>query len=232
VPGERLVIVVLSNNPAQEPGPESLAYRVALKSLGKPWEERKAVQLDPSTLDEYVGVYRFDETTTRAISREGDKLIAQRSGGEKHEIQAASRDDFFYLESESRIHFRRDPQGKVTGMDMLQRFGPDEIGAKTDELRPAERQAIQMDPDLYDAYVGVYELAPGFELTLTREGDRLMGQPTGMSKAELFPESETKFFLKVEDTQIEFQRGPDGKATGLTLFQRGRQRQTPAKRVK
>ena len=56
--------------------------------------------------------------------------------------------------------------------------------------------------------VGVYELAPGFQLTLTREGDQLMGQPTGLPKAELFPESETKFFLKVEDTQIELQRGP------------------------
>jgi D-alanyl-D-alanine carboxypeptidase len=160
----------------------------------------------------------------------GDKLIAQRSGGEKHEIRAASRDDFFYLDSESRIHFRRDPQGKITGMDVLQRFGPDEIGAKTDEPFPAERQAIQVDPGLYDAYVGVYELAPGFQLTLTREGDHLMGQPTGFPKAELFPESETKFFLKVEDTQVELQRGPDGKATGLTLFQRGRQ--APAKRVK
>ena len=230
MPDQRLVIVVLSNNPEQDPGPGNLAYRVALKSLGKPWEERKAVQLDPSTLDEYAGVYRFDETTTRAIFHEGDKLIAQRSGGDKHEIHAASRDDFFYEVSDSRIHFRRDAQGKITGMDFLQRFGPDEIGTKTDEPFWAERQAIQVDPGLYDAYVGVYELAPGFQLTLTREGDRLMGQPTGLPKAELFPESETKFFLKGEDVQVEFQRGPDGKATGLTLFQGGRQ--APGKRVK
>lgn len=230
VPGQRLVIVVLSNIPPQEPGPGSLAYRVALKSLGRPWEERKAVQLDPSTLDEYAGVYRFDETTIRAIFHKGDKLIAQRRGGERHEILAASRDEFFYEDSDSRIHFRRDAQGKITGMDFLQRLGPDEIGAKTDEPFLAERQAIQVDPGLYDAYVGVYELAPGFHLTLTREGDRLIGQPTGLPKAELFPESETKFFLQGEDVQVEFQRGPDGKATGLTLFQGGRQ--TPGKRVK
>jgi CubicO group peptidase (beta-lactamase class C family) len=230
MPDQRLVIVVLSNNPAQEPGPGNLAYRVALKSLGKPWEERKAVQLDPSTLDEYVGVYRFDETTVRAIVREGEKLVAQRIGGARGEIRAASRDDFFYEVSDSRIHFRRDAQGKITGMDFLQRLGPDEIGVKTDEPLPAERQAIQVDPGLYDAYVGVYELAPGFQLTLTREGDRLMGQPTGLPKAELFPESETKFFLRGEDVQVEFQRGPDGKATGLTLFQGARQ--TPGKRVK
>lgn len=137
--------------PAQGPGPESLAYRVALKSLGRPWEERKAVQLDPSTLDEYAGVYRFSETTLRAISCEGDKLFSQRSDGPRVEIQAASRDDFFYEDSESRIHFRRDAQGKITCMDVLQRLAPDEIGAKTDEPFPAERQAIQVDPGLYDA---------------------------------------------------------------------------------
>src|SRR6185295_19082417 len=128
VPGQRLLVVVLSNNPGQEPGPGALAYRVALKALGRPWEDRQATQLDPATLDDYVGVYRFDEKTIRAIWREGDKLFAQRTGGEKLEIRAASRDDFFYQESESRIHFRRDAQGKIDGVDLLQRFGPDEIG--------------------------------------------------------------------------------------------------------
>ena len=228
VPDQRLVVVVLSNNTSQEPAP--LAYRVARKALGRAWEDRKAVALDPATLDEYVGVYRFDEKTTRTIFREGDKLLAQRSGGEKQEILAASRDDFFYIESDSRIHLRRDAQGKITGMDLLRRFGPDEIGAKTGEAPPAERQAVQVDPGLYDAYAGVYELAPNFLLTLTREGDQLMGQATGQPKLELFPESETRFFLKVVDAQIEIQRGPDGKATGLTLFQGGRE--MPAKRVR
>jgi serine-type D-Ala-D-Ala carboxypeptidase/endopeptidase len=89
---------------------------------------------------------------------------------------------------------------------------------------------VMVDPGLYDGYTGVYELGPGFQLTLTREGDQLMGQATGQPQLELFPESENRFFLKVVDAQIEIQRGPDGKATGLTLFQGGRE--MPAKRVK
>ena len=49
---------------------------------------------------------------------------------------------------------------------------------------------------MYDAYVGRY--AVGFDtiVTLTREGDRLMAQPNNEGKIELFPESETTFFLK------------------------------------
>jgi len=110
------------------------------------------------------------------------------------------------------------------------RFGPDSSAVKTDEPFPAERQAAQVDPALFDAYAGVYELGPGFQITVTREGDHLMGQPTGQPKLEIFPESETRFFLKVVDAQIEFQRGADGKATELTLFQGGRE--IPGKKVK
>jgi hypothetical protein len=164
------------------------------------------------------------------IRREGNKLVAQRSGGEKHEIVATSRDDFFYPLEDVRIHFHRDAQGKIAGMELRQRFAPAELGAKADEPLPAERQAVQVDPGLYDGYAGAYELAPGFLLTVTREGDHLMTQATGQPKVEVFPESESKFFLKEVDAQLEFQRGPDGKATGVTLYQGGRV--MPAKKVR
>lgn len=228
VPDQHLVVVALSNNTSQNP--ERLVYSVARKALGSALEDRKSIALDPATLDDYVGVYRFDEKLTRTVFREGNKLVAQKSGGQKQEILATSRDDFYYLESDSRIHFVRDAQGKITGMDFVQRFGPDGVAAKTAEPLPAERQAVQVDPNLYDAYAGVYQLAPNFSLTLTREGDQLMVQATGQPKLELFPESETRFFLKVVDAQLEIQRGPDGKATGVTLFQGGQE--IPGKRVK
>jgi CubicO group peptidase (beta-lactamase class C family) len=230
IPDQRLLVIVLSNNRSQEPPPDMLAFRVTMKALGKSVEERKSVDLDPATLAGYVGVYRFDEKTLRAISREGNKLFAHRSGGETYEILPVSRDDFYYPALESRLHFRRDDQGKITGMDFLQRLGPGDVGVKTDEPLPPERQAAQVDPALYDSYAGVYELAPGFLLTVTREGDHLMTQATRQSKIEIFPESETRFFLKVVDAQIEFQRGPDGKATGLTLYQGGQV--IPGKKVR
>ncbi|HEX7180349.1 MAG TPA: serine hydrolase [Thermoanaerobaculia bacterium] len=137
VPDQRLSVVVLSNVLGQEPGAETLAYRVTMKALGKPVEERKAVGLDPATLDDYVGVYRFDETLTRRVFREGNKLFAQRTGGPKYEILAASQDNFFHPESDSRIHFRRDAQGKITGIDLRRLFGPGEAGVKTNEPLPA-----------------------------------------------------------------------------------------------
>jgi serine-type D-Ala-D-Ala carboxypeptidase/endopeptidase len=53
---------------------------------------------------------------------------------------------------------------------------------------PKERKEISVDPKILDKYVGKYQLAPGFILTITREGDHLYAQATGQSKNELFAE--------------------------------------------
>jgi CubicO group peptidase (beta-lactamase class C family) len=93
---------------------------------------------------------------------------------------------------------------------------------------PKVRVAAVVDPKIYDDYVGKYSLAPDVTVTITKENDRLFGQPTGQAKAEIFPESETKFFLKVVDADVTFVR-VDGKVTHLILNQSGRQ--TKAMRI-
>jgi hypothetical protein len=94
---------------------------------------------------------------------------------------------------------------------------------------PAERTVAKIDPAVFDAYVGKYELAPTFVITVTREGNSLMTQATGQGKFEVFPESETTFFAKVAQITITFVKGPDGKVTHFLLNQGGRTQQ--AKRV-
>jgi CubicO group peptidase (beta-lactamase class C family) len=88
---------------------------------------------------------------------------------------------------------------------------------------PAPHTVAQVDPRRFDAYVGKYELAPGFIITMTREGDSLMSQATGQGKFELFPESETKFFAKVTELTVSFVTGADGKVTHFILTQGGRE---------
>jgi CubicO group peptidase (beta-lactamase class C family) len=84
---------------------------------------------------------------------------------------------------------------------------------------PREHMAIKVDPKIFDAYVGQYELAPNFIFTITREGDRLMAQATGQGKLELHPESETKFFITEVDAQITFVKDSQGQVTQLILHQ-------------
>ncbi|MCS6816502.1 MAG: serine hydrolase [Blastocatellia bacterium] len=86
---------------------------------------------------------------------------------------------------------------------------------------PRERVAIALDPRIYDAYVGRYELAPNLVLTVTREDDRLMLQVGGQPPIRMFPESETKFFLRIVDAQITFVKDEKGEVTHLILHQGG-----------
>lgn len=95
---------------------------------------------------------------------------------------------------------------------------------------PVERVVVKVDPKIYDAYVGEYELGPGFVFTVTREGDRLMLQATGQGKTEIFPTSETTFFPRVVRADITFVKDDAGRVTHLVLNQNGRQ--TNAKKIK
>lgn len=86
---------------------------------------------------------------------------------------------------------------------------------------PKERVVVRVDPNTYDVYVGKYQLAPDFVITVTREGDKLMTQATNQPKFEVFPESETKFFLRVVDAQMTFVKDATGKVSELILHQNG-----------
>lgn len=84
---------------------------------------------------------------------------------------------------------------------------------------PALRTAVEVDPAVYDDYAGRYRLTEDLVFTVTRQGDRLFVQLTGQPRFEVFPESETKFFLRVVDAQITFGRGGDGGVDHLVLHQ-------------
>ena len=81
-----------------------------------------------------------------------------------------------------------------------------------------------------DEYVGQYELAPNFALTITKEQDKLMSQATGQPKFELLPESEIGFFIKDFSALFIFLRNRTGKVDRLITVQDGRI--VPAKRIK
>ena len=79
----------------------------------------------------------------------------------------------------------------------------------------SERKEIAL-PAAATKYAGVYEMAPGINMTIILEGQKLFAQLTGQPRFELFPESETAFFVKAVDAQMTF--GPDY----MVLHQAGR----------
>lgn len=85
------------------------------------------------------------------------------------------------------------------------------------------KKTVEVDASTYDDYVGEYEFdfAPGFRITISREGDRLFGQATGQAKFEICPLSKTRFFYKNIEAEIVFLRDENGQVNELILYQEG-----------
>ena len=84
-----------------------------------------------------------------------------------------------------------------------------------------------VDPDIYNAYVGEYDYGRGAILTVTKEEERLFAQMIGQPKFEIFPKSETEFFWKIVNAQIEFVKDSEGKVVKAIHHQAGKKIEVP-----
>jgi CubicO group peptidase (beta-lactamase class C family) len=114
---------------------------------------------------------------------------------------------------------------------------------KSLELNPKNTGAVEMlkklenpsapatvDATTFDAYVGEYELAPGFVLRVFREGEKLMTQATGQNQIEIFPDADGSFSPRTFPAKLTFIKDADGKVTSVKLTQGGRE--TVGKKIK
>lgn len=223
LPDEKVYVAVLANSDSPKTDPGMLGKRIAALLIGRPFPAQVPVPVDPKVLARWTGVYRFDPQTTRTVTVEAGKLFSQRAGGPRLEVRPSSETEFFYEGSLTLLEFVAGPDGRAK--EVL--FFPDgadepERGVREGDV-PSAPAEVKVDPALYDPYAGEYELAPDFVLTVRRDGARLLTQATGQQEFEVFPASETEFFLKVVDARITFVKGADGKVNELVLRQGGRE---------
>jgi hypothetical protein len=88
---------------------------------------------------------------------------------------------------------------------------------------PSERKEVAVPLATLSRYVGVYQLAPKFALTIALQGDHLSAQATGQPSEPIFASSPTHFFYRVVDAEIEFFSDASGKVDHLVLYQGGRE---------
>jgi CubicO group peptidase (beta-lactamase class C family) len=105
--------------------------------------------------------------------------------------------------------------------------GVDDIGlhlldSKSPLVQPPKAHTeVAVNSTLLDGYVGRYQLAPSFVLTITRDGDHLFVQATNQPRFELFAEGDKDYFLKVVEAGITFMTDDKGRATAVVLHQNG-----------
>ena len=91
------------------------------------------------------------------------------------------------------------------------------------------RTEVAIDKAVYGDFVGTYQLEDGpFYVVSIRDGC-LFVRVVGQSDIEIYPESETQFFMKVLPVQVTFIRDPNGSVDSLVHHQNGEE--TTAVRV-
>lgn len=232
-PSERVGVVVLSNAETPE-GVDDIGHHL-LDANFPLWQapaERKQVHVDATILKGYVGDYQLTPRFVISITQDGDHLYEQATGQPKFEIFPESEKEFFLKVVDAQITFVTDEHGRATAL-ILHQNGMNQRAQRVEgaaaALAPKEHKAIHVDPKIFEGYVGTYQLAPTFSITITAEDDHLFAQATGQGKFEIFPETEKDYFYKVVDAQITFVTDAKGRATELILHQGGMNQ--PAKRV-
>jgi hypothetical protein len=196
-----------------------VASKAAAIAIGKPFPVYQPVTLDARALDAVAGVYRIDDKANRMFRNENGQLVMQRSGRGKVPLLAYSATGFYVPDTLDRFEFARNAAGDVTQVTFYQNDSPTVHPRTGGPL--AERKAIKLPNAVLDAYVGRYQLAPGFVIEVSRDGDKFIGQATGQGKMELFAESNTVFFPKEVDATLRFEKSSDG-SPQLVLSQGGR----------
>lgn len=177
--------------------------------------ERQEVTLNQKQLQRYVGTYSLAPGVDIMVTTRDQQLYVQLSGQAQLPAYAESDRRFFLKAVDAQFEFFPE-SGPVTHLVLFQN-GERKAMRTSDTVR--QRTEIALPTTMLDRYVGTYELRPGFDLAITRQGSQLVLQATGQAPDPIFAEAERRFFSKVVDATIEFEGPADSKATHLVLRQ-------------
>jgi hypothetical protein len=219
VPSKNVYVILFSNCGCQSP--TNAALEITALAIDSPKiNKENSMQLSTAELNNWVGAYQFNNDVIRYISLKENQLYSKREGSpEAFKIHPTSPNSFSFEDGFISYNFSM-KEGKKTVL-FKNRIDKAE-GVFTDKKAPKDKEVITVAADLLKTYEGVFEIQPGFNLTISANKNQLYVQATGQQQFELFAESTTSFFLKVVKASVEFHKNDQGKVNTLTLNQGGR----------
>ncbi len=172
--------------------------------------------LRPGSLQKMTTPYKNNYAFGLFVRTVNDRKVIDHGGG----IEGFNAQLAYYPDSKLIVVVLGNLNGSAPG-EIAAKLGAAAHGDKV--VLQSERKEIPVPAGLLSQYAGTYEISPEFKIVMTVEGGRLMTQASGQPKLPMFAESETRFFLKAADAQVEFVKGANGAVTQLILYQGGRE---------
>src|SRR5947207_5373945 len=144
-------------------------------------------------------------------------LNVRRPGGMQPSTQIALAWNV-YVDGEQEVVWKNGSVGRYRsfiGLHLLDEHIPVDLHI------PKPHKEVFLLPEILDRYIGRYQFSPTDIMTVTREGNHLVGQLLDGQRFEMFAESEHDFFMKIADAQVTFESSDQGPAKGAIWHQGG-----------
>jgi CubicO group peptidase (beta-lactamase class C family) len=221
-PKEKLTVVMFSNTAEPEVNfdPNKIAEAFLWNKMDKQISYAES-SVKPKNLQFYTGRYDLSGIAVITITTENDKLYSQLSGQQKFEIFPLSEDEFFWKVVDARIKFVKNEKGEIIQAVLFQ--NGQELKAK----KLPEVHVVEISPAILDKYTGKFKFKENEVLTISKENNKLFAQPTGQSRLEMSPLSETDFIIKEINAKLSFVKEENGKANKIKLNLNGMDSELP-----
>lgn len=170
--------------------------------------------LKPESLVKMTTPFKDDYAFGLSVHNENSHKVIEHGGG----IEGFNTEVAYYPEIKLVVVVLGNLNGGAPG-DIAKKLAAVAFGEQV--VLPSERKEVSVAPKILAEYAGTYVMSPTFQIVMSLEGERLMTQATGQPKFPLFAESDSKFFLKVVDAEVEFVRNEKGEVTEMVLHQGG-----------
>ena len=131
------------------------------------------------------------------------------------------KDDWYAMEvADASLHFIREDD-KVVALELAQNSMLQRAAKTSDTAAALAKTAVEMSREELAAFVGVYRMNPSIDFTIRLGDETLEAMLTGQAFFPVFARGDDKFFYKVVDAELHFERDEEGNVNALVLHQGG-----------
>ncbi|MBD8527146.1 serine hydrolase [Pseudomarimonas arenosa] len=189
---------------------------VGLAALGVAPIEPPSEAVDQSVF----GQYQLNQQFGIGVFVEQGVLVAQATGQPAFGLHPVDKDWYAFGEVDAALHFLREA-GAVIGLELVQN-GVVQRAERSAELAVSQaKQEVAVERSVLESFVGAFDFAPGATLSVKLGAEGLMAQLTGQPAFPVFARGEDRFFYKIVDAELQFERDGAGKVVAVVLHQGG-----------
>ena len=196
----------------------------AVTALGIALINNQPLAGDATALQRFAGVYELSPGLNLTLFVEDGRLFGQATGQAAFPLTQDGALAFDYAAANIRLEFPHTGDDPVDSVDFKQgsfRTTAPRLDDKFGVPRPSE---IDVSAEALRDYEGEYRLAPGVKLTVTRHESQLFAQLSGQQAFPVFAYDTDKFFYRVVDARLQFERDDSGLVVAVILDQAGKKR--------